>query len=63
MKNISQGKLVRLPTLMPPITLQHEFAERVAEIEAVATLADTATQGAERLAQSLMSQVFGQAAA
>ncbi len=48
---------------MPPITLQHEFAERVAEIEAVATLADTATQGAERLAQSLMSQVFGQAAA
>jgi len=59
MKNISQAKLVRLPTLVPPLTLQQEFAERVSEVEAMATLGDTATHGAERLAQSLMSQVFG----
>ena len=58
MKNISQAKLLKLPTPVPPLTLQREFAERVAEIDALASLGDTATQGAERLAQSLMSQVF-----
>ncbi len=61
--SINRTQLGRFPILMAPIALQQEFAERVSEIEAMATLGDTATQGAERLAQSLMSQVFGQAAA
>jgi type I restriction enzyme S subunit len=44
---------------VPPITIQHEFAERVAEVEAISTLNDKAVVAAEQLAQSLMSQVFG----
>ncbi len=62
-KNINLEILREIDIPAPPLALQQEFAERVSEIEAMAMLCDTATQGAERLAQSLMSQVFGQAAA
>ncbi len=57
---VNQEGMSAVKLLLPPVAIQQEFAERVSEIEAMATLGDTATQGAERLAQSLMSQVFGQ---
>ena len=62
MKNVSQGKLVTLPIMLPPLPLQQEFAERVAEVEGISALNDKAVVAAEQLAQSLMSQVFGSAA-
>ncbi|MBP7065781.1 restriction endonuclease subunit S [Ferrovibrio sp.] len=61
MKNISQGKLVTLPIPVPPLALQNEFAERVAEIEGISGLNDRAATAAEQMAQSLLAQVFGPA--
>ncbi|WP_448189348.1 restriction endonuclease subunit S [Azospirillum sp. sgz301742] len=45
---------------LPPFPLQQQFADRVAEIEATAALSGKAAAAAEQLAQSLLSQVFGQ---
>lgn len=59
MRNISQAKLMTLPVLVPPLALQQQFADRVAEIEATAALSDKAAAAAEQLTQSLLSQVFG----
>jgi type I restriction enzyme S subunit len=44
---------------LPPLSLQQEFAERVAEVEGISALNDKASEAADQLAQSLMSQVFG----
>lgn len=51
---------IRLP--VPPLALQQEFAERVAEVQGISTLNDRAATAAEQMAQSLLAQVFGQAA-
>jgi type I restriction enzyme S subunit len=59
MKNISQGKLRTLPTMVPPLELQQEFTERVSETEAVFSLNERASQTAEQLTHSLLAQVFG----
>lgn len=59
MRKLSQSRLRTLPIIVPPLPLQHEFADRVAEIEAVAALSDKAAVAAEQLVQSLLAQVFG----
>jgi type I restriction enzyme, S subunit len=48
-----------LPIMVPPLPLQQEFADRVAEIESAAALSDKAVAVAEQLTQSLLAQVFG----
>jgi len=60
--NISIDGLERLIITVPPLPLQQEFGERVAEVEGISALNDKAVVAAEQLAQSLMSQVFGSAA-
>ncbi|GAN81984.1 restriction endonuclease subunit S [Acidocella aminolytica] len=35
MKNISQGKLLALPTILPPLTKQREFTKRLRELQSV----------------------------
>ncbi len=60
MKKLSQGRLRTLPLLLPPLPLQQEFSERVAEIEALSALHDRAVTTAEQMAQALLAQVFDQ---
>lgn len=60
--NISIDGLERLDLMLPPLPLQQEFAERVAEVEGISSLNDRAATAAEQMAQSLLAQVFGQAA-
>lgn len=60
--NINTKELRAFAIAVPPLPLQQEFAERVAEVEGISTLNDKAVMAAEQLAQSLMSQVFGAAA-
>lgn len=45
--------------MLPPLSLQKEFAERVAEVEGISALNDRAALTAEQLTQSLLAQVFG----
>lgn len=54
--------LVTLPIPVPPRPLQQEFAERVAEVEGISSLNDRAATAAEQMAESLLAQLFGQAA-
>ncbi|MEI6986924.1 MAG: restriction endonuclease subunit S [Rhodospirillaceae bacterium] len=61
--NINVGEFSSIVFPVPPLFHQKGFSERAEEVLSLVSLADAATQGAERLAQSLMSQVFGQAAA
>lgn len=59
--NINTKELKAFPIPVPPIKLQEEFAERVAEVEGISSLNDRAATAAEQMAQSLLAQVFGQA--
>jgi type I restriction enzyme S subunit len=61
-KKLEMDVLTALRIPVPPLPLQQKFAERVAEIEAMAALHDRAATAAEQTAQSLLAQVFGQAA-
>jgi type I restriction enzyme, S subunit len=54
--SVSNVKAVR--SFVPPLALQQQFADRVAEIESTVALADKATRAADQLTQSLLSQVF-----
>lgn len=56
---INQAGLSELPIFVPPIDLQEKFIERVAELEGINELNERATIAAEKLSQSLMSEVFG----
>jgi len=60
--SINKTQLGRFPVILPPLALQQEFAERVAEVEGISALNDRAGTTAEQMAQSLLAQVFGQAA-
>lgn len=62
MRKLSQGRLRTLPIVVPSLALQQEFAERVTEVESIRSLNDRAATAAEQMAQSLLAQVFGQAA-
>lgn len=59
-KNINLEILRDIDIPSPPVALQQEFAERVAEVEAISALNDRAAMAAEQMAQSLMAQMFGQ---
>lgn len=62
MRKLSQGRLRTLSVIVPPLALQQEFAERVAEVEGIAALNDKAVEAADQMAASLMAQVFGSTA-
>lgn len=62
LNTISTSNVKCARVLLPPIKLQEEFAERVAEVEGISTLNDRAAMAAEQMAQSLLAQVFGRAA-
>ncbi|CCG09533.1 Type I restriction-modification system, S subunit [Pararhodospirillum photometricum DSM 122] len=62
LNTISTSNVKRACILLPPIALQQEFAERVAEVEGILSLNDRAATAAEQTAQSLLAQAFGQAA-
>lgn len=59
LNTISVSNVKAISTLLPPLTLQQQFADRVAEIEATATLSDKAATAAEQLTHSLLAQAFG----
>ncbi|NFV81902.1 MULTISPECIES: restriction endonuclease subunit S [Magnetospirillum] len=61
-KKLEMDVLTALPIPAPPVPLQQEFAQRVAEVEGISSLNDRATTAAEQMAQSLLAQVFGQTA-
>jgi type I restriction enzyme S subunit len=58
MKNISQGKLVRVSVPLPPLTLQTTFAEQVHRLESLARHLDAAANKAEAMAAGLSAEVF-----
>ncbi len=58
MKNISQGKLVRVAVPLPPLTLQTVFAEQVQRLEALARYLDAAAVKAEAMVAGLSAEVF-----
>lgn len=60
LNTISTRNVKSATVLLPPLSLQREFAVRVAEIEGMAALHDRAATAAEQMAQSLLSQVFDQ---
>jgi type I restriction enzyme, S subunit len=57
--NINTKELKAFNIPVPPLALQQEFADRVADIESAAALSDKAVAVAEQLTQSLLAQVFG----
>lgn len=59
---VNQAGLKTFPVLLPPLALQQEFAERVAEVEGISALNDKAVVAAEQMAASLMAQMFESAA-
>lgn len=61
-KNINLEILRDINIPAPPLALQQEFAERVAEVEGISSLNDKAVEVADQMAASLMAQVFGSAA-
>lgn len=58
-KNINLEILREISIPAPPLPLQQEFAERVAEIEGISALNDRAVTLAEQMTQSLLDRVFG----
>jgi len=59
-KNINLEILQDINIPAPPVDIQQEFAERVAEMEGISTLSDRAVTAVEQMTQSLLAQVFGQ---
>lgn len=57
-KFISLGDLRKMPILVPPITLQNQFAERIAIIEQQKQQAQTNLQKSEALFNSLLQRAF-----
>ena len=43
---------------VPPLGLQHTFAVRVSDLQAIIVQQDSMTAASERLEQSLMAEVF-----
>ena len=56
--NISQPNLKRLPLIIPPLTLQNQFAERLQAIEAQKQQAQASLQKSEELFNSLLQRAF-----
>ena len=50
-------KSLQLP--VPPLDLQHTFASRVSDIQAMIAQQERMAAASERLRQSLMAEVFG----
>ena len=61
-RKLEMHVLASLPIPIPPLPLQLEFVERVAEVGGISALNDRAATAAEQMARSLLAQVFGQAA-
>jgi type I restriction enzyme S subunit len=57
-KNINLAILKQLDFMLPPITLQNQFAERVQAIEAQKQQAQEALEKSEQLFQGLLQQAF-----
>ena len=58
MKNISQSKLKTLPIPVPPLDLQHRYAETVEAARAVARAGESGAGATATLAESLMFRLF-----
>ena len=58
MPNISKAKLLSKDTILPPIELQNQFAERVQMIETQKQQAQEALAKSEDLFQSLLQRAF-----
>jgi len=58
MANINAQELQNIPILKPPITLQNQFAERIAEIEQQKANAEQALAKAEDLFGALLQRAF-----
>jgi type I restriction enzyme S subunit len=59
MQNISQAKLKTLPVIIPPLQLQHQFANLVEAAQARARLAAKADSLAAGLSRSLLDKLLG----
>ncbi len=62
LNTISTSNVKCARVILPPLPLQQEFAERVAEVESITAFNTRAATTAEQMAQSLLAQMFGQVA-
>jgi len=58
MKNISQDKVLTIKTGLPPVSLQREFAHRVAAVEKLKTAQRAALAELDALFASLQHRAF-----
>jgi type I restriction enzyme S subunit len=58
MKNISQEKLMKIPTILPPISLQRDFAHKLTAIEKMKGLQSAALKEMDALCASLQHRAF-----
>jgi type I restriction enzyme S subunit len=56
--SINRTQLGNFPVLLPPLSLQTTFAERVADIQATIDQMDRAAAAAEQLQAALMARLF-----
>lgn len=59
MRNISQAKLLRLMIEVPPLPLQQQFADRVADLRSIIAQQERSLAAASSLEASLMSSLVG----
>lgn len=58
MKNISQGKLLSLPTIVPPLTKQQEFSQRIRELQSLKMKQSIFVAETDNLFASLQHHAF-----
>jgi type I restriction enzyme S subunit len=59
MRNISQAKLLRLMIQVPPLPLQQEFADRLADLRSIIAQQERSLAAARELERSLMARLLG----
>ncbi len=58
MKNISQGKLLSLPTILPPLPKQKEFTSRLRDVQSLKASQSVFADEADALFTSLQHRAF-----
>ena len=57
-KFLSLGAIRKMPVFLPPLSLQNQFAERIAQIEKQKQQAEASLVKAEELFSSLLQRAF-----
>ena len=59
MRNIPQAKLLRLMIQVPPLPLQQQFADRLADLRSIIAQQERSLGAARELERSLMARLLG----